>query len=500
MGVVINNSIKSSIITYLGIVIGAFNTLWLLPYCFSPEQIGLLRLLLDIPLLFSYFLQLSAPSVCDRYFQYFKNKEEKPMGFLPFILGYPLLAFIVFLIVYLLYHQHILSIFESKSPIVMAFALFVVPLTLLLMYISILEAYLRAYFNILFTTFLREVVLRLFFMLAAILFYNKTLDMNGVVWLYVLAYAISFVAIVLYLVKQKLFNLKVDFSHLPQKLFKEILWYILFMVPGTAGAMIIQKMDSLMLGSMKGLTHVAVYSIAFFIGTVVEVPKKTMNQISIPILSKASKENNWVVIAELYIKSALVQFLAGSTILLLIWINVDDILSLIPNPEAYREGKYVILLIGLAKIADMITSINAEIIQYSKYYKVNSYATFMLVIATILLNIWLIPLYNVIGAALAILIVVLGVNTFRTYYLYHRQKILPFSSKMWIVLVFMLACLAIAPYLPHSHKGGFAEILMYIFMKSAVLLACTYLLVRKFKISSDLLQLMDKVENKFKWK
>ncbi len=82
---------------------------------------------------------------------------------------------------------------------------------------------------------------------------------------------------------------------------------------------------------MEGLTNVAVYSLAFFIGTVVKIPRKGLSQISIPILSVACKDNDSEKIDDLYKRNSILQLIAGIIIFLLIWVNVDELLSLLPN-------------------------------------------------------------------------------------------------------------------------------------------------------------------------
>ena len=44
MGIVIRQSIKASIVSYAGAVIGAVSTIFIYPYFLSPELIGLNRI------------------------------------------------------------------------------------------------------------------------------------------------------------------------------------------------------------------------------------------------------------------------------------------------------------------------------------------------------------------------------------------------------------------------------------------------------------------------
>lgn len=58
MGVVIRQSIFSSIISYVGVAIGYINLLYLYPRFLELEQIGLLRTIQDTALLMAPFAQV----------------------------------------------------------------------------------------------------------------------------------------------------------------------------------------------------------------------------------------------------------------------------------------------------------------------------------------------------------------------------------------------------------------------------------------------------------
>ena len=62
------------------------------------------------------------------------------------------------------------------------------------------------------------------------------------------------------------------------------------------------------------------------------------------------------------------QLLIGGFLFILIWGNVNNIFQIMPHGEIYQKGKYVIFLIGISKVFDAATGINAAILSYSKYY------------------------------------------------------------------------------------------------------------------------------------
>ncbi|HSY60885.1 MAG TPA: oligosaccharide flippase family protein, partial [Cytophaga sp.] len=314
MGIIIKQSIRSTIITYLGIAIGTVNVLWLYPKYFTPEEIGILRLLQDIPFLLSLFVRLGASNIIDRYFSYYRNDEKKHNGFLFIILLYPLFGYIIFLSGFFLFQDYWQSLYAEKSILFTGYMIFIVPLTFFMMYSDIFEAYLRAYYQTFFSNFLKEVVLRIFVTVIVIAFALKLLDFNSTILFYSLSYGALLLIMILFIRNQKILFLKPDFAFFKNEKTKEIISFLLYIIPGAAGSIVAQKIDTLMIGAIsgktanEGLENVAVYSLAYFIGSVIEVPRRAISQISLPLLANAFKENDRDAINLLYKKNSLIQF------------------------------------------------------------------------------------------------------------------------------------------------------------------------------------------------
>lgn len=496
MGIIIKQSIRSTIITYLGIAIGTVNVLWLYPKYFTPEEIGILRLLQDIPFLLSLFVRLGASNIIDRYFSYYKDEEKKHNGFLFIVLVYPIFGYIIFLSGFFIFQDYWHALFAEKSVLFTGYIIFIVPLTFFMMYSDIFEAYLRAYYQTFFSNLLKEVVIRLFITICIIAFAVKLINFNTTVLFYSLSYGALLIIMIVYIRKQKILFLNPDFSFFKNEKTKEIVSYLLYIIPGAAGGIIAQKIDTLMIGAIsgkdanQGLENVAIYSIAYFIGSVIEVPRKAITQITLPVLANAFKENDKNAINLLYKKNSLIQFISGVFIFGLIWLNVDDLFLFIPNSDIYKSGKYVILLIGLSKLFDMSTSINNEMIQFSKYFRFNLIAIILLGVCTIIMNLIFIPLYSIIGAALALVITLFIFNVIKTFFLYVKMGLIPFSKKM--IPAFVLAVLVLlVPLAFQYHSTDWQQALFIIPLKSIIFCSIFIFLVRFFKISVELNALID---------
>ena len=86
----------------------------------------------------------------------------------------------------------------------------------------------------------------------------------------------------------------------------------------------------------------------------------------------------------IYSKSAINQLIVSGLLFLVVWLNIDDVLSLLP--EKFSYGKWVVFYIGLAQLVNMSCGVNGAIIVNSKYYKYDLYTNLILLAITVLLN------------------------------------------------------------------------------------------------------------------
>src|SRR4249920_2208767 len=117
MGVVRKQSILSSIFTYIGFAIGAVNILILFPKYFTPEQIGLTRILLDVSLLFATVCTLGSIPITLKFYPFYKNYVPKEKNDLPFItIGLCAIGCLLLLIAVPSMKPWILRKFGARSP------------------------------------------------------------------------------------------------------------------------------------------------------------------------------------------------------------------------------------------------------------------------------------------------------------------------------------------------------------------------------------------------
>ena len=82
MGIVVRQSIYSSIISYVGVVIGYVNLLYLYPKYLLPEQIGLFRTIQDAAILFTPFAQFGLTQSIFRFYPQLVKDQKSSHTFI----------------------------------------------------------------------------------------------------------------------------------------------------------------------------------------------------------------------------------------------------------------------------------------------------------------------------------------------------------------------------------------------------------------------------------
>ena len=140
--------------------------------------------------------------------------------------------------------------------------------------------------------------------------------------------------------------------------------------------------------------------------------------------------------------------IVGCFFFLTIWINLDNIFSLMP--ASYSAGRYVFLFLGLGRIFEMYAGLTGVILITSKRYRYDFTFSVLLVGMTVASNAALIPSLGMNGAAIATMSTVIVYNLIRIGFVWKFFRIQPFAATdCWIVLLTgaMVGLSALIPYL-----------------------------------------------------
>ena len=473
MGVIRNQSIKNSISFYIGMSIGAVNTILIYPNAFNdqPEHWGLLSILVAYATLIGTFSSLGIPKTFIRFFPAIKEKGQ--LYFLSLVT--PLFGFIISCLGYWVFKEE-LFVLLNASPLLQENFFYIFLLVFFISFYDVLTSVSRSYLDAATPIFLNEIFLKLYCLIILLFYGFKFIDFTTFLQLYVAGFLFKF--LLLFIIQIFKGNLYFTISVGALKI-KEILEYGIYVLIGGASVMFVSRLDMLMIGVLLDLEQVAFYTLAFYIGSVIKVPGKSIVSISVPLLSKAWEEQDFKQIQTIYSKSSINQLIVGGIFFLCVWINIDAIFSILP--EKFSHGKWVVMYIGLAQLFNVATGVNGAIIVNSKYYRYDLITNVLLVFFTIVTNYILIPIYGIDGAAMATALSVFLFNLIRLILIKVKMGIQPFSLKsVYTILIFLIIYILIS-YLPLS-----GNIFIDIVWKSFIVLGIFIPLLLKLELSEDI--------------
>ncbi len=90
MGIMVKQSIKNTIYSYIGILLGAVYTIFLVPKVFShaPEELGLIQLINSYVLMFMPFALMGFPNIIIKYWPEYREKQGPKLTFFLIIVIY----------------------------------------------------------------------------------------------------------------------------------------------------------------------------------------------------------------------------------------------------------------------------------------------------------------------------------------------------------------------------------------------------------------------------
>lgn len=485
MGIVAKQSLNNLISTYLGFGIGALNVLFLYPKFLTAEYYGLVTFLLSAGNLFWPFMALGVHNTIVKFYTSYKNKLDTDK-LLNFALFLPLLLGLLIGIVGYIFYDLLLNYFEGENDLVQPYIWGIFVIAMATAYFEVFFAWAKVQYKSVFGTIMRELFHRLAITMLLIILYAELISVHLFIYLLIGVFVLRAVVMLGYAIN--LYTPRFSFQ-LPPRL-KELLNYsLLIFIAGTV-AVALFDLDKVMIEHFMPIENVSIYGIAIYIATVIAVPSKAMHQITNPITAKYLNHGENDLLKDLYVRSSNTLFVISGFVFTLIVTNVNQLYEIIP--EEYRIGVSIVFLISLVKLSDNILGNNNSIIFNSKYYKTVLLAGVVLVGVAFALNLWLIPVYGIYGAAYATFISFLLYNIFKLLFVRVTFGIHPFNRKSFLIFL-MISVLTVSFYF-WDFSTDFA--LMNIAMKSIIISGIYFIVSLKADLSTDLKDLYFKFVQK----
>ena len=453
-------SIISSLVIYLGFAIGLLNTYFFTKQgLFTETEYGLTTIFMAIATMMMALATLAMPSFIFKFHPYYQdNLEPKKNDMITWALIVSTIGFLFVTIAGVVLKFLVIRKFGANAPQLVQYYYWVFPMGFGLTIYSVLEAYAWSKHASVFSTFLKEVQWRLFTTVIILLLAVGIIkDFNLFIKLYVFGYPCIALTLFIWLIVNKKIHFTFKVSKVSRRYFKHIVALCTFFYGGTFIFTLSQVFDTFVIASVleKGIDLAGVFGFATVITSIIQAPQRGIVAASLPHLSKAWKDKNLPLIQRIYQRSSINQLIFACGIFLLIWMNYTDAIKTFGIKTTYLEGAWVFFLLGLTKIIDMGTGVNAQIIATSTKWRFELISGIFLLIIMLPLTYIFTKRLGVTGPAIATLISITIYNAIRIIFLWKKFRLFPFTLQTLITIILAAVCYAIC-YFAFNKMQGFA--------------------------------------------
>lgn len=501
MGIVFRQSIKTTLVTFLGAALG-FLTNYLYSFMLLQQHFGFTRTVVNYGAIIQYLLLLGINGGLLVYITRYEGNDPRRKVFLTAAFLLPLVLVGLLLLPYGVYQDGILSLFQPQDqPLFRQFYWWMPPLILLWCYISVLDAWLIANYRTAQASFSREIVLRLSNLAVLLLYFWGVINFYVFIVGTIMGYAIPAVVMIYFARSTDGFGLSTRWAVFPKAEKKEIFRYNSYHWLSGATLYLLGFLDAIMLASLdpNGMVAAAVYTFPVFLAALIVLPYRSMTQAAFPSINKAYTAGEPSLLHNLFHRSGINIWVAAVFMFLIIGCNLSNaVLILGPGFEAVAALTFILML---GRMVDMLTGLNETVIFISRYYRFNFYISLVLVVAMAVFNWWLIPIYGYYGAAWATTLALALYNVGKAVFLYWKLRLHPFSKSTLLVTLAGLATFVPAMLLPHVYPWDGDRLLNGLtdsVVRSLFILALYGVLVLWLKPSPDLDGLVQKLRKERK--
>ena len=496
MGFIQKDALRSMIITYFGLLLGYLNKGILFVLILSTEEIGLINLILSVGLFFAQLSNLGAINAIAKFLPFFRDDSAKKQSFLKLNIIFVFAGILLFSILVVLLQGQIIKFYSTKSALFVDYYFWIIPIGIANVFFLVFEAYLRSLFKNILSVFLYEFLLRIIITILLVLLAFKYINFNQFFIIHAFVYFIP--SLILFIYLYKLNELKFNKSNLniSKKFKKIILSFSMFSYSNTIGVLLVMTMDAMMIAYYLGLKETGVYTTIIYLTSALQIPYKSLMRVSTPLIPQYWKEKSMEKMSQLYQKVSSISLIVGLFMFLLIWTSRAELFSFLPSE--YLLGIWVFLFLMIGRIIDMYFGLNGWIFVTSKKYKYDIFFTFILLFLVFILNVFLIPRYGIIGAAISTGFALIVYNFARMLFVFFVYKIHPFHwNQLKIACLFGLILLA-TEFVSKIFVNRYLEIGLNFYFVSIVFLGAIFFFDLEPEINSYLKKGKIYLQSKFK--
>ncbi len=480
MGIVFRQSVKTTIVTFSGAILGAL-VLLLSTKLIAQQQFGFARSLLSQAVVGSQLILTGMHTMLYVFIHKYPPEHKGRSVLITISMIIPIGLTALLGLIYMLAKPAIVPLYTAEDILLVDRYFFWLPIFVLLWgLLTILEQFLNAHMKVAASNFLREVVLRLLNIVVILAFGFELVNFDQFIMLSVLVHTIPVALLWLMARRIEGFQLSTDWQALSKTEYKHIFDFAFFHLLLNLSVTLLDNIDILMIPilSSAGMSSVGIYTIAVYVTSIYQIPYRTLGAAATPILNKEYHNNNMEKVRELFSRSSVNIWIASFGMAILIIANLDNGLALLP--KTYASAYSVILILMIGKTINMLTGLNNEVISISNYYRFNFYITALLIALIITFNLFLIPKYGINGAAWGTSIALGIYNLIKLLFLWVKFRLSPFTPTSIYIILAAATAYGLGLLLPYIYHPVSDAI-----VRSMVILIIYIVILYKLKASPD---------------
>ena len=424
MSVIAKQSGIATIALGIGLLIGAANTMFVLPRAFEGNEAvwGLLRIMTSWGMICSSIATLGTPAAIVRFLSRYPEAERgKHLKLILLIAG---VGICLCLLIISIWGPRWVGSMSAKNTDLLTeniggFIVIIAIMSLMAVFRSLLTLKLKTGM----IAWVDEIWQKGSYLILGSALLLGFLPLDQFVPAYLLSWFISLILLAVPVFSNlPRYNDAVEWSEV-----KPLLNFSLFSVLAGGASIIANQLDYVMIGMYLGLEEVPVYTMGYFIGSVVAIPMRATQRIISGIVATKIHSSTNQDLQRLSQNSARVNFLLMASLMAGIWAGFEPFQLLLP--EKFRGLEIVFLCIGLSKLISGLNTSNNSHLGYSKHYRLVLPVNLGLVIFTIGTNYLFLVILDmgIAGAALATLGTVVWNNVWRLAIIWRKFRVHPFS-------------------------------------------------------------------------
>ncbi|MDB5156181.1 MAG: hypothetical protein JWR50_888 [Mucilaginibacter sp.] len=485
----------NSIILYAGTALGFFNLVILFQRILTLEEIGFFTIMNTITLLYAQIASVGVNNIIFKYLPHFRSDDKKHGGFVTFVITWCIISFVLFTLIFLFFQNAIIRHYSNDkgSELFVRYFYYLIPLSFLTMVYTVIESLAITVFKNVLSSFLREVLLRVFTMVSVLLIAASLINYHDFLSIYMAA-NVAMIAILLFTV-YKGGDFKIARIS-PQILNKrnEFIKYGFYTLLSSTSAALILNLDNIMLlaiNKTQKLEVLGIYGTFFAIAVVISLPAKALNRTSLQIIAQAWADNDLPKIGKIYYKTSVMQMLIGALLFIGIIVNKNFVIVLLhKHKEEFTTYFNVFIVVGLGYLVDITGGVNGYIVNLSKYYRYTTYFIVGSVFFCVAANWLLIPKIGMMGAAVSYFLTMFVLNFLYWIFVKVKFGLQPFDKTHFLIVVISAIALLAGLYLQLSHNV-YIDMILRSAIVGTIYISLAYLL----KISDDVNQVINKILN-----